>query len=78
MGLWCVYHVVYPPLALLDPQPAPLLLRHQLSFGDQFCQVLRQHDVSAERASEMKCVGAMSTKIISRGISTHLYSKVSS
>ena len=40
-----VEHVVDPALALLNSQLPPLLLGHEVGLGDEFGEVLGQHDV---------------------------------
>ena len=41
-----VLHIVNPAQALLHPEVPPLCLRHEVSLGDQFGQVLGQHHVA--------------------------------
>ena len=47
--LWPMDHVVDPSLTLLNAQPPPLRLAHQLFLWNHLCQVLGQHDVSVEK-----------------------------
>lgn len=46
---WFVDHVMYPSLALLDPETAPLILGHQMRRWHQFGKLLWKQDVPGWR-----------------------------
>lgn len=50
---WFVDHVVHPALALLHPQPPPLIFRHQVGGRHQLRQLLGKHHMPTGRQSHI-------------------------